>query len=238
MIGTVSSHAINPALNPKLPFDPVKDFTAVSLVATIPFAMIVHPSVQAKNVQEFVALARAKPGSLNYSSAGQRDVEPSRRRAVQVDGRYRHRPHPVQGQRAGAERSRRRTGRAHVRSRADRRAAREVGRGARARRHRRAAIVGPPRTADRRRVGASRLRGERVVRHLRAGGCAGAGRPAPQRGIRKSTARFRSAPAPREPGRGAADEHAGGVRGLSALGDRQVGEGRQGRGDEGGFRKV
>ena len=70
MIGTVSSHAINPALNPKLPFDPVKDFTAVSLVATIPFAMIVHPSVQAKNVQEFVALARAKPGSLNYSSAG------------------------------------------------------------------------------------------------------------------------------------------------------------------------
>ena len=70
MIGTVSSHAINPALNPKLPFHPVKDFTPVSLVATIPFAMIVHPSVPARNVQEFIALARAKPGSLNYSSAG------------------------------------------------------------------------------------------------------------------------------------------------------------------------
>jgi len=70
MIGTVSSHAINPALNPKLPFDPVKDFTPVSLVASIPFAMIVHPSVPAKTVQEFVALARAKPGTLNYSSAG------------------------------------------------------------------------------------------------------------------------------------------------------------------------
>jgi len=70
MIGTVSSHAINPALNPKLPFDPVKDFTPVSLVASIPFAMIVHPSVPAKSVQEFVALARAKPGTLNYSSAG------------------------------------------------------------------------------------------------------------------------------------------------------------------------
>ncbi|HTO47655.1 MAG TPA: tripartite tricarboxylate transporter substrate binding protein [Burkholderiales bacterium] len=70
MIGTVSSHAINPALNPKLPFDPVRDFTPVSLVATIPFAMIVHPSVPAKTVQEFVALARAKPGTLNYSSAG------------------------------------------------------------------------------------------------------------------------------------------------------------------------
>jgi tripartite-type tricarboxylate transporter receptor subunit TctC len=70
MIGTVSSHAINPALNPKLPFDPVKDFTPISLVATIPFAMIVHPSVPAKTVQEFVALARARPGTLNYSSAG------------------------------------------------------------------------------------------------------------------------------------------------------------------------
>ncbi len=70
MIGTVSSHAINPALNPKLPFDPVKDFTPVSLVASIPFAMIVHPSVPAKTVEEFVALARAKPGTLNYSSAG------------------------------------------------------------------------------------------------------------------------------------------------------------------------
>jgi tripartite-type tricarboxylate transporter receptor subunit TctC len=70
MIGTVSSHAINPALNPKLPFDPVRDFTPISLVATIPFAMIVHPSVQAKTVEEFIALARAKPGTLNYSSAG------------------------------------------------------------------------------------------------------------------------------------------------------------------------
>jgi tripartite-type tricarboxylate transporter receptor subunit TctC len=70
MLGTVSSHAINPALNPKLPFDPVKDFTPVSLVASIPFAMIVHPSVPAKSVQEFIALAKSKPGQLNYSSAG------------------------------------------------------------------------------------------------------------------------------------------------------------------------
>ena len=70
MLGTVSSHAINPALNPKLPFDPVKDFTPLSLVASIPFAMIVHPSVAAKSVQEFVALAKAKPGQINYSSAG------------------------------------------------------------------------------------------------------------------------------------------------------------------------
>jgi tripartite-type tricarboxylate transporter receptor subunit TctC len=70
MIGTVSSHAINPALNPKLTYDPVKDFTPISLVASIPFAMIVHPSVPAKSVREFIALAKSKPGSLNYSSAG------------------------------------------------------------------------------------------------------------------------------------------------------------------------
>jgi tripartite-type tricarboxylate transporter receptor subunit TctC len=70
MIGTVSSHAINPALNPKLAYDPVKDFTPISLVASIPFAMIVHPSVPAKSVPEFISLAKSKPGSLNYSSAG------------------------------------------------------------------------------------------------------------------------------------------------------------------------
>ncbi len=69
MLGTVSSHAINPALNP-VKFDPIRDFAPVSLVASIPFALIVHPSVRANSVKELVALAKAKPGSLNYSSAG------------------------------------------------------------------------------------------------------------------------------------------------------------------------
>lgn len=70
MMGTVSSHAINPTLSRKLPFDPVKDFTPIALVASIPFAMIVHPSVPARSVKEFIAFAKAKPGQLNYSSAG------------------------------------------------------------------------------------------------------------------------------------------------------------------------
>jgi tripartite-type tricarboxylate transporter receptor subunit TctC len=69
MLGTVSSHAINPALT-RLNFDPVKDFAPVSLVASIPFALIVHPSLPANSVKELVALAKAKPGSLNFSSAG------------------------------------------------------------------------------------------------------------------------------------------------------------------------
>jgi tripartite-type tricarboxylate transporter receptor subunit TctC len=70
MLGTISTHAINPAFNSKLPFDPVRDFTPISLVASIPFVMLVHPSVQAKTVQEFIALARSQPGKINYSSAG------------------------------------------------------------------------------------------------------------------------------------------------------------------------
>lgn len=70
MIGTVSSHAINPALNSKLAYDPIRDFTPVSLVASIPFALLAHPALPVKTVQELIAHARANPGKLNYSSAG------------------------------------------------------------------------------------------------------------------------------------------------------------------------
>jgi tripartite-type tricarboxylate transporter receptor subunit TctC len=70
MLGTVSSHAINPALNPKLPFDPLRDFTPVAPVASIPFALLVHPSVPARTLPEFIGYARSKPGKLDYSSAG------------------------------------------------------------------------------------------------------------------------------------------------------------------------
>jgi tripartite-type tricarboxylate transporter receptor subunit TctC len=70
MLGTVSSHAINPALNPKLPFDPLRDFTPIAPVASIPFALLVHPSVPARTLPEFIGYARSKPGKLDYSSAG------------------------------------------------------------------------------------------------------------------------------------------------------------------------
>jgi tripartite-type tricarboxylate transporter receptor subunit TctC len=70
MLGTVSSHAINPALNPKLPFDPLRDFTPIAPVASIPFALLVHPSVPARTVPELIGYARSKPGKLDYSSAG------------------------------------------------------------------------------------------------------------------------------------------------------------------------
>ena len=65
-----ASHAINATLYPKLPFDPVKDFVGVTPVALIPNVLIVHPSLPVKSVKDVIALAKAKPGVLNYTSAG------------------------------------------------------------------------------------------------------------------------------------------------------------------------
>lgn len=69
LMGTVSSHAITPAVNP-VQYDPVKDFTPIAGVASVPFILIVHPSVPAKSVQELIALAKSQPGRINYASAG------------------------------------------------------------------------------------------------------------------------------------------------------------------------
>ena len=59
-----------PALLPRLPYVPYKDLLPITLVGTVPFMMLVHPSVPAKSVQEFVAHAKANPGKLNFSSGG------------------------------------------------------------------------------------------------------------------------------------------------------------------------
>lgn len=69
MAGT-GSHAINPSLYATIPYDALKDFTPVSLVAATPYLMVVHPSVPAKSVKEFVALASARAGELNMASSG------------------------------------------------------------------------------------------------------------------------------------------------------------------------
>ena len=69
-LGSVGSLAHNPALRPNLPYNPSRDFAAVSMLATSPFILAVHPGLPAKSVQELLALARAKPGALNYGSAG------------------------------------------------------------------------------------------------------------------------------------------------------------------------
>jgi tripartite-type tricarboxylate transporter receptor subunit TctC len=69
LLGATTTHGINPALNPKLPYDAVKDFTPVSLVTTIPHVLVVNSTVPATTLAEFVKLAKSKPG-LPYGSAG------------------------------------------------------------------------------------------------------------------------------------------------------------------------
>jgi tripartite-type tricarboxylate transporter receptor subunit TctC len=70
MLGSTGTNAVNPALYAGLPFDPVRDLAPVSIVATSPSALAVHPGVAARSVQELIALARAQPGKLTYASAG------------------------------------------------------------------------------------------------------------------------------------------------------------------------
>ncbi len=69
-LGTVGTHSINGSLYSKMPYDMVKDFTPVILVASAPNVLVVNPSVPAKNVAELIALAKAKPGSLTFGTPG------------------------------------------------------------------------------------------------------------------------------------------------------------------------
>ncbi|GAC1357622.1 MAG: tripartite tricarboxylate transporter substrate binding protein [Variovorax sp.] len=66
----MSTHAVNVALYPKLPYDSMKDFTPITLVASTPLILVVHPSLQAKTLAEFVKIAKARKGTLAYSSSG------------------------------------------------------------------------------------------------------------------------------------------------------------------------
>ncbi len=69
LMTTNATIVINPHLS-KLPYDPVRDFSPISQVATLPFILLVHPSLPAKSVSELIALAKAKPGALNFGSSG------------------------------------------------------------------------------------------------------------------------------------------------------------------------
>ena len=69
-LGTTSTHAIAAGAYSKLPYDPVADFTQISLVAITPYLLVVNPQVKASSLAEFVTLAKSQPGKLNYASAG------------------------------------------------------------------------------------------------------------------------------------------------------------------------
>jgi tripartite-type tricarboxylate transporter receptor subunit TctC len=70
LLGNVGAMAVNPAIYPKFAINPVRDFTAISLLVDVPGAFAVHPSVPAKNVAEFIQYAKSRPGQLNYGSSG------------------------------------------------------------------------------------------------------------------------------------------------------------------------
>ena len=69
-MGSAATLCIAPALYPKLPYDPVADFSPISVIAGTAFVMVVHPSIPARSVKEFIALAKARPGQLRFGSAG------------------------------------------------------------------------------------------------------------------------------------------------------------------------
>jgi tripartite-type tricarboxylate transporter receptor subunit TctC len=70
LLVSFTSHAINASLYPSLNFDPVKDFTPLTCIATSPSILVVHPSLPVSNVKEFIALAKSKPGRLNFAIGG------------------------------------------------------------------------------------------------------------------------------------------------------------------------
>lgn len=65
-----ATHTVNPSLRRNLPFDTIADFAPVTMATAQPYVMLAHPSLPAKNVKELVALARARPGQINYASSG------------------------------------------------------------------------------------------------------------------------------------------------------------------------
>jgi tripartite-type tricarboxylate transporter receptor subunit TctC len=69
-MGNNSTHGSNPALYPKLPYDAVNDFAPISFVASVPYVLVVEPALPATSVQELIALAKSRPGKMNYASAG------------------------------------------------------------------------------------------------------------------------------------------------------------------------
>ena len=70
LMGHIGTLAVNPALYEKLPYDPIRDFAPITLVAMVPSMLVVTPSLPPKSVKELIAFAKSRPGRLNYGSTG------------------------------------------------------------------------------------------------------------------------------------------------------------------------
>lgn len=70
LLANPGPNAINPSLQPKTPYDPIKDFSMITLMAVSPQVLVIHPSMPVRSARDLVALAKAKPGQINYGSSG------------------------------------------------------------------------------------------------------------------------------------------------------------------------
>ncbi len=228
LAATSSTLAFNPSVYKKLAYEPTSDFSLISLIAAVPFVLVVNPSLPANSVRELIALARSKPGELSYASGGMGAPHHIYMELFKsmtgVD--IKHIPYrgggpalgdvvaghvPIMfgdvGQVTGLVREGRVRGLG-------------VTVGAAGRDH--------PRRADHGRSRARRLRGEFLAKPGGAGEPAAVDRGRAQRGADRRAGRARHAGAFPQARNAAIIEYAGGIRPVSARGDRQMGADHQG----------
>ena len=110
VLGQTSNLAINPTLYSKLPYDPVKDLTPVSLVASAPLVIVVGADSPYKTLADVVAAAKAKPGSINFATSGNGTVAHLAAESFQKSRGHQAHAHPLQGRRPGRHRPDQRPG--------------------------------------------------------------------------------------------------------------------------------
>ena len=205
LMGNLGMLTANPSLYPKLPFDPGQDFAPIARVVVTPLVAVVPASLQVQDMTQFLALARAKPGELNFGSGGNGNINHLAGELLKLQTDDADAARAVQGQRACIGRPRRRPHPADDRRRQRRAAVRQGRPRPRAHGDRRGTLA--------RAAGRADVEGGRpaAVRHLRLAGRAGADRHAagdrrpPRRGNRRRrslrptsrTACRRRAPSPR-----------------------------------------
>ena len=233
MGGTISTHAINASLYKDLPYDPVKDFVPITLIARVPNMLVVNPAVPAKDVKELIVLLKANPTKYTFASSG--------------NGTSQHLSGELFKSMAGVEMQ-------HIPYKGSPPALQDVVGGqvtmtfdnittawplAKSGKLRALAVTTAKRSSgragrpDARRVGAARIRDRLLARRVRAGGHAAGDRQAPERRDREDPRHARGA---RETGRARRRDRrrlAGGIRGAGQGGSRQVVGGREEVGCEG-----